>query len=181
VFRTERRRSPKTGQAYPWIVGCSAMVNKLLHLCGRPGLRAVLPQVLQLLSLRCQTVPERPRICQTPARTRRHLLRGRDFGVGRRLHNLPRLREIGFAANCRRLPSYQNGPLAAGRQHTSGPRFADPRVHLLSHALVLFRQLAQAFRIAQFFTPTYNRLLRPGLANALSMRRLLTREAQFAG
>jgi hypothetical protein len=74
-----------------------------------------------------------------------------------------------------------NGPLAAGRQHTSGPRFADPRVHLLSHALVLFRQLAQAFRIALFFTPTYNRLLRPGLANALSMRHLLTREAQFAG
>jgi hypothetical protein len=27
VFRTERRRNPKTGQAYPWIVRSSAMVN----------------------------------------------------------------------------------------------------------------------------------------------------------
>jgi hypothetical protein len=27
VFRTERRRSPKTGRAYPWIVRRSAMVN----------------------------------------------------------------------------------------------------------------------------------------------------------
>ena len=75
VFRTERRRSPKTGRAYPWIVRRSAMVNNL-HLCRRPGLRAVLPQVLQLLSLQCQAVPERPRICQAPTRTRRHRLRG---------------------------------------------------------------------------------------------------------
>ena len=27
VFRTERRRSPKTGRAYPWMVRRSAMVN----------------------------------------------------------------------------------------------------------------------------------------------------------
>jgi hypothetical protein len=27
VFRTERRRNPKTGQSYPWIVRRSAMVN----------------------------------------------------------------------------------------------------------------------------------------------------------
>src|SRR5712671_6966046 len=27
VFRTERRRSPKTGQPYPWIVRSTAMVN----------------------------------------------------------------------------------------------------------------------------------------------------------
>src|SRR5260370_32403153 len=27
VFRTERRRSPKTGRPYPWIVRRSAMVN----------------------------------------------------------------------------------------------------------------------------------------------------------
>ena len=40
VFRTERRRSPKTGQPYPWIVRRSAMGEQLLHLRGRPGLRA---------------------------------------------------------------------------------------------------------------------------------------------
>ena len=31
----------------------------------------------------------------------RALDNGYDFGIGRRLHNLPRLREIGFAANRR--------------------------------------------------------------------------------
>ena len=30
VFRTEKRRNPKTGQTYPWIVRSSAMVN---HYC----------------------------------------------------------------------------------------------------------------------------------------------------
>ena len=28
VFRTEKRRNPKTGQSYPWIVKSSAMVNQ---------------------------------------------------------------------------------------------------------------------------------------------------------
>jgi hypothetical protein len=159
-----------------------------------------------------------------------------DFGVGRRLHNLPKLREIGFAANRRLLEverlshdcilsedGFQavNGPVTAGHQRASGLRFADPRVHALLHALILFRQLAQGFRaadlrhhlaalsgrdptsisqgavtyqlrrlrlhgmierlpnsfryrvtdfglrVALFFTRTYNRLLRPGLAAAL--------------
>jgi hypothetical protein len=27
VFRTEKRRNPKTGQPYPWIVRSTAMVN----------------------------------------------------------------------------------------------------------------------------------------------------------
>ena len=86
-----------------------------------------------------------------------------DFGVGRRLHNLPKLREIGFAANRRLLDverlshdcilseeTFQavNGPVSAGRQRASGLRFADPRVHALLHALILFRQLAQGFRAA---------------------------------
>jgi hypothetical protein len=86
-----------------------------------------------------------------------------DFGVGRRLHNLPKLREIGFAANRRLLEverlshdcvlsedTFQavNAPVAAGRQRASGLRFADPRVHALLQALTLFRQLAQGFRAA---------------------------------
>jgi hypothetical protein len=86
-----------------------------------------------------------------------------DFGVGRRLANLPRLRAIGFAAN-RRLIEVERlshdcilgedtlqaiqRPVAAGRQRASGLRFADPQVHALLHALVLFRQLAQGFRSA---------------------------------
>src|SRR6202158_5463829 len=86
-----------------------------------------------------------------------------DFGIGKRLHNLPKLREIGFAANRRRRDverlshdcmltedTFQiiNGPVAAGRQRASGLRFADPRVHPLLHALILFRQIADGFRSA---------------------------------
>lgn len=166
-----------------------------------------------------------------------------DFRIGRRLHNLPRLRQIGFAAN-RRLIEVErlshdcilsedtfravDGPVAAGRQRASGLRFADPRAHALLHALTLFRQLAQGFRaadlrqhlaalsgndsgsispgavtyqlrrlrlhglieripnsfryrvtdfglrVALFFTRTYNRLLRPGLAAALPTLRAIT-------
>lgn len=165
-----------------------------------------------------------------------------DFGIGRRLHNLPKLRAIGFAANRRLIEverlshdcimsedTFQavNGPVAAGRQRASGLRFADQRVHALLHALILFRQLAQGFRaadlrrhlaalsgrdpaaisqgaityqlrrlrlhglieriansfryrvtdfglrIALFFTRTYNRLLRPGLAAALPALRAI--------
>src|ERR1700738_2683148 len=163
-----------------------------------------------------------------------------DFGIGKRLHNLPKLREIGFAANRRLLDverlsrdcmlaedTFQNinSPVAAGRQRASGLRFADPRVHPLLHALILFRQIADGFRaadlrhhlaalsgrdpqsisqgaityqlrrlrlhglierqpnsfryrvtefglrVALFFTRTYNRILRPGLAAALASLR----------
>jgi hypothetical protein len=84
-----------------------------------------------------------------------------DFGVGRRLHNLPKLRAIGFAANRRLLEierlshdciltenSFQeiNCPITVGHQRASGLRFADPRVYALLHALILFRQLPQGFR-----------------------------------
>ena len=184
MFRTERRRSPKTGRPYPWIVRRSAMVNNyyiyavdldfglfFLKFCSYLLFNAKLclngPEYAQRQLAR-ELTPSRP---STMAMTS-----GLAGGC-------TTCRGCARSALRRTAGAFQaiNGPLAAGRQHTSGPRFADPRVHLLSHALVLFRQLAQAFRIAQFFTPTYNRLLRPGLANALSMRHLLTREAQFAG
>jgi hypothetical protein len=86
-----------------------------------------------------------------------------DFYVGKRLHNLPKLREIGFAANRRLLEVERlshdcmltedtfrtiNSPVEAGRQRASGLRFADPRVHALLQALILFRQLAEGFRSA---------------------------------
>jgi hypothetical protein len=172
-----------------------------------------------------------------------------DFGIGKRLHNLPKLREIGFAANRRLIEiermshdcilsedTFQaiNRPRAAGRQRASGLRFADQRVHALLHAIILFRQLAQGFRaadlrqhlaalsgcdpasisqgaityqlrrlhlhgliarvpesfryrvtdagirIALFFTRTYNRLLRPGLAAALPPLRAVTTPLQRA-
>jgi hypothetical protein len=86
-----------------------------------------------------------------------------DFGVGKRLCNLPALRAIGFAANRRLLEverlshdcvlaehTFQavNGPVTQGRQRASGLRFADPRLHPLLQVLVLFRQLPDGFRSA---------------------------------
>src|SRR5215813_6102828 len=159
-----------------------------------------------------------------------------DFGIGKRLHNLAKLRAIGFAANQRLIEVERlshdcilsedtlqaiNRPVTAGRQRASGLRFADPGVQALLQALILFRQLPQGFRaadlrqhlaalsgrdpaaitqsavtyqlrrlrlhgliertpnsfryhvtdlgwrVALFFTRTYSRLLRPGLAAAL--------------
>ena len=86
-----------------------------------------------------------------------------DFGIGRRLHNLPTLRNVGFAANRRLLEierlthdcmltedTFQaiNEPVKAGRQRVSGLHFADLRVHALWHAMILFRQLPEGFRAA---------------------------------
>src|SRR6202048_4513608 len=163
-----------------------------------------------------------------------------DFGIGKRLHNLPKLREIGFRANRRLLEverlshdcilaeetfQWINGPVECAGQRASGLRFADRRIQSLLHALIPFRLLANGFRcadlrhhlvilsgrdpqsisqgaityqlrrlrlhgliervpdsfryrvtefglrVALFFTRTYNRLLRPGLAAALPILR----------
>jgi hypothetical protein len=86
-----------------------------------------------------------------------------DFGIGKRLHNLPKLRDIGFRANRRLLGverlSYDciltednfqqiNGPVERAGQRASGLRFAEPRIHALWQALILFRLLPNGFRRA---------------------------------
>jgi DNA-binding transcriptional ArsR family regulator len=86
-----------------------------------------------------------------------------DFGIGKRLHNLPKLRALGFSANQRVLEVERlshdcvlsedtlraiDRPVSAGHQRASGLRFADSRVQALLHALILFRQLPQGFRSA---------------------------------
>jgi hypothetical protein len=79
----------------------------------------------------------------------------RDFGIGKRLTNLPALREVGFSANRRLLGVQQlshdpargqevfravNDPLSTpDGQRVAGLRFADPRAHALLHALLVFR------------------------------------------
>jgi hypothetical protein len=158
----------------------------------------------------------------------------RDFGVGRRLHNLPELRQIGFTAN-RRLLDVQRishdpiiateafaeitQPTIVDGQRAPAMRFGDPRVHALLAAIVVFHLLPAGFanrdlrahlapllgldpdsmtagrmtydlrrlrlhglieriphthryrvtdqglRTAWLFTRTYNRVLRPGLAD----------------
>jgi hypothetical protein len=84
----------------------------------------------------------------------------RDFGIGKRLENLPALREIGFQAN-RRLLHVQctshdctigedafrqvNEPAVVNGQRVSALRFADPIVQALFSALLLFRLLPRGF------------------------------------
>jgi hypothetical protein len=157
----------------------------------------------------------------------------RDFYIGKRLKNLPALRQIGFQANRRLLhvqtlshdcllgeDTFQqvNQPQEVAGQRVPALRFTDPRVQALFHALVAFRLLPHGFanrdlrallapllglapdqfspgqmtyhlrrlrlhglierlagthryqvtdlgwRVALFFTRTYARVLRPGLA-----------------
>jgi hypothetical protein len=84
----------------------------------------------------------------------------RDFRVGKRLCNLPALRQIGFQAN-RRLLDVQrlshdpalgeellerlHRPVTVERQRASALRFTDARVRALYHALIVFRLLPYGF------------------------------------
>jgi hypothetical protein len=88
-----------------------------------------------------------------------------DFEIGRALHNLPALREIGFAAN-RRLLHVESlshdcligedrlrtvtAPVSIHDQRAAGLRFGDPRVHALMHALCLFALAPTGFRHREF-------------------------------
>jgi hypothetical protein len=99
-----------------------------------------------------------------------------DFGVGRRLHNLPRLRQIGFAANRRvleveklshdcnlgaeRFQTLQQ-PVEVDGQRGSALRFGDPRVQALLAVLVCFCLQPEGFRNPQ---------LRPLLAQCLGLQ-----------
>jgi hypothetical protein len=100
----------------------------------------------------------------------------RDFGIGKRLHNLPALRAAGFTATRRLLDveKLSHDPAdgqAAIRQTCSplttatgtripGLRLGDPRVHALLAALCVFRLLPRGFA---------NRDLRPILAQLLGV------------
>src|SRR5262245_54586625 len=84
----------------------------------------------------------------------------RDFKIGKRLHNLPALRKIGFQAN-RRLLDVQRvtqdctigqdafeqvvRPLEVKGQRVAALRFDDPRAQALFSALVLFVLQVQGF------------------------------------
>jgi hypothetical protein len=101
-----------------------------------------------------------------------------DFGIGRGLANLSKLRTIGFQAN-RRLLDVQStahdaiaGEDAFRRVHdpittddgvtVAGLRFGDPRVHALMHALIVLAVL-------------------PGVVRARQLRSLLGTQPAYAG
>jgi DNA-binding PadR family transcriptional regulator len=98
-----------------------------------------------------------------------------DFGVGRLLKNLPRLREIGFGANRRVLEvekvshdsqigaevfAKMQQPAEVDGQHASALRFGDPRVQALLSVLLLLSLQPCGVR---------NRQLRPLLAQYLGL------------
>lgn len=88
-----------------------------------------------------------------------------DFGIGRRLHNLAALRQVGFAANRRlldvqrtshdpfigttRLAELAAPVLVDGDRKTSGLRFGDPVVHALLACLLHFRHQLEGFTNAE--------------------------------
>jgi DNA-binding PadR family transcriptional regulator len=113
----------------------------------------------------------------------------RDFAIGKRLHNLPALREVGFRAN-RRLLDVQRishdcsigedafhaiqQPRVIAEQRTSALRFEDRRIQALFHALVLFRLLPDGFSNADLrarLEQLIGRPLKPG-AVTYDLRRL---------
>lgn len=97
-------------------------------------------------------------------RTETTINNARDFGIGKRLHNLPALREVGFQANRRLLQTERithdcilaeetfqklNRPVQSNKQRASALRFADPRVQAIWNALLVFRLLPRGFSNAQ--------------------------------
>lgn len=98
-----------------------------------------------------------------------------DFGIGRRLQNLAKLRKVGFEANRRLLDVQQTShdcavgedafrqivePVQVDGQRASGLRFGDSRVMALLTALLLFVLLPRGFS---------NRDLRAPFAQALGI------------
>jgi hypothetical protein len=85
----------------------------------------------------------------------------RDFGIGKRLHNLPALRKVGFTANRRMLRTQRlshdpadgaaalaaiTGPVTTGTgQRIPGMGFTSPRVQALLSTLCIFRLLPRGF------------------------------------
>ena len=101
-----------------------------------------------------------PGVSQVGARTETTINNTRDFYLGKRLCNLPALRQVGFQANRRLLEVERlshdcavgeeamhqlNRPLEVNGQRTSALRTTDLRVLALWHVLVWFRLLPCGF------------------------------------
>jgi hypothetical protein len=101
----------------------------------------------------------------------------RDFGISKRLTNLPALRQVGFPANRRLLAAQRishdpirgaaaftelTAPITTGNGYRiPGLRFGDPRVHALLQALLVHRLLPRGFTNRDLRTLTAPLLGRP--------------------
>jgi hypothetical protein len=102
-----------------------------------------------------------------------------DFDIGRGLHNLAALRQVGFAANRRlldvqrtshdpfigtdRLAEIGSPVIVNGDRKTSGLRFGDPLVHAILVCLLNFRLYAEGFTAADLRTRVADTLGQPEL------------------
>jgi hypothetical protein len=112
---------------------------------------------------------------QRAIRTETTINETRDFAIGKRLRNLPVLREVGFSANRRLLATQRLGhdpiasarvlhqvsdPVTVGESRVAGLRFGDPRAMALLSLLAVFRLSVRGFT---------NRDLRSHLAPLLGL------------
>jgi hypothetical protein len=101
-----------------------------------------------------------PDVREVGARTETTINNTRDFAIGKRLCNLPALRQVGFQANRRILEVERlsqdcavgeetlvklNRPVEVNGQRAAALRITDLRVLALWHLLVLFRLLPRGF------------------------------------
>ena len=122
VFRTEKRRTPETGRPYPWLVRSTAMVNQYYFYCRRSGLRPVLPEVLLLLPVQRQAVPQRPRVRSSAnSRSEGIAFEALDNGL-LAVRDPPRLQAIcdGLAAEQDRRAAAEVAGAAAASVHARG-------------------------------------------------------------
>lgn len=103
-----------------------------------------------------------------------------DFDIGRGLHNLDALRQVGFAANRRlldvqrtshdpfigieRLAKMTAPVVIDGERKISGLRFGDPLVHAILACLLNFRLYAEGFTAADLRSRLADTLGRPELS-----------------
>ena len=107
-----------------------------------------------------QYFKEVPEVREVGARTETTIHNTRDFSLGKRLCNLPALRQVGFCANRRILEVERlsqdcavgeealgklNRPVAVNGQRAAALRITDLRVLALWHLLVWFRLLPGGF------------------------------------
>ena len=123
LFRTEKRRDAH-GDSYPWIVKTTGVVNHFYFYCVDCRFRPVLPQVLFVLPLQRQAVPQRQRVDQAAGRqggdrvhrAGQRVRRGRRSGGG-----AGDLRQVGAGAD-RRAAAQVAGPACRTRSpQPTGP------------------------------------------------------------
>ena len=163
VFRTERRTNPKTGASYAWLYRSTAMVNQYYFYAidrerrilrkganvtpGRFRTRVITEGVYPSLHVDYKATRIKQYHKEGRAlRTETTINNTWDLDIGKRLHNLPALREVGFRAN-RRLLDIQRvshdcsigeqgfhavqRPRVVDGQRAPALRFGDERVHAL--------------------------------------------------